>query len=234
MSTSHSHPDAVRQSRSNLTQFAMSLLCWKTEMLGFDHNFRARGTGTWFFLVFLLVCASSFNVPKVNASPGIQSLPEYRLQLYNTHTGQRVDIVYRRGNEYISSSLAKLDYFLRDHRTGDVAHFDPRLYDLLEKLTNAVGRSGGQIDVVCGYRTPWSNNFLRTHTQGVARHSLHMLAEAIDIRMPGVDTYRLRRAALALHAGGVGYYPHSNFIHVDVGPVRRWCFECTAKQMVGN
>jgi uncharacterized protein YcbK (DUF882 family) len=203
-------------------------------MLRLNHNFRKRNAGLWPFVLGLLLCMSTLNVPGVNASPRIQPLSEYRLKLYETHTRQRIDIVYRRGNEYVASSLAKLDYFLRDHRTGDVAHFNPRVYDLLEELTAAVGHPGGEIDVVCGYRTPWSNSFLRAHTQGVAEHSLHMRAEAIDIRMPGVDTYQLRRAALALHEGGVGYYPRSNFIHVDVGPVRRWCLECTAKQVVGN
>jgi len=76
--------------------------------------------------------------------------------------------------------------------------------------------------VICGYRTPWSNEFLRTHTVGVAGHSLHMEAEAIDIRLPGLKTSAFRDAALALHRGGVGYYAKSDFIHVDVGRVRRW------------
>jgi uncharacterized protein YcbK (DUF882 family) len=149
---------------------------------------------------------------------------EYRLRFYHTHTGERLDIVYRRGDQYIPEALDKLDHFLRDHRTGDVRHFDPRLFDLLADLTASLGDSGGEIDVVCGYRTPWSNEFLRTrspHT-GVAQHSLHMQAEAIDIRLPGIPTSELRDAALRLHRGGVGYYRTSNFVHVDVGRVRRW------------
>ncbi len=92
-----------------------------------------------------------------------------------------------------------------------------------------LGRPSGVIDIVCGYRTPWSNNYLRTLgaggiSTGVAEHSQHMLAKAIDIRVPGVSTLALRNAALALHAGGVGYYPVSQFVHVDVGPVRQWAF----------
>jgi uncharacterized protein YcbK (DUF882 family) len=142
--------------------------------------------------------------------------------------------VYRQGKDYISGSLEKLDYFLRDYRTGKVHQFDPKLFDLLEKLTVAVGHPGGEIDIICGYRTPWTNDFLRAHTAGVAKHSLHMQAEAIDIRMPGVSTSRLRQAAIALHRGGVGYYPHSNFVHVDVGRIRQWCFECSAKQAAGD
>jgi uncharacterized protein YcbK (DUF882 family) len=149
---------------------------------------------------------------------------EYRLRFYHTHTGERLDVVYRRGDQYIPEGLDQLDHFLRDHRTGDVRHFDPQLFDLLRDLTAALGDSGGEIDVICGYRTPWSNEFLRTrspHT-GVARHSLHMQAEAIDIRLPGVPTAKLRDAALRLHRGGVGYYRSSDFVHVDVGRVRQW------------
>jgi uncharacterized protein YcbK (DUF882 family) len=149
---------------------------------------------------------------------------EYRLRFYHTHTGERLDIVFRRGDQYIPEALDELDHFLRDHRTGDMRHFDPRLFDLLHDLTASVGDSGGEIDVICGYRTPWSNEFLRArspHT-GVAQHSLHMQAEAIDIRLPGIPTSELRDAALRLHRGGVGYYRSSDFVHVDVGRVRHW------------
>jgi uncharacterized protein YcbK (DUF882 family) len=120
--------------------------------------------------------------------------------------------------------LAELDHYLRDHRTGEVHHFDPRLFDLLHDLTASLDDSGGEIDVICGYRTPWSNQLLRTrstHT-GVAQHSLHMQAEAIDIRLSGIATSAVRDAALRLQRGGVGYYRDSDFVHVDVGRVRRW------------
>jgi uncharacterized protein YcbK (DUF882 family) len=150
------------------------------------------------------------------------------LQLYNTHTGEHIDIVYRRGEQYIPAALAKLDYFLRDHVTGDVRHFDPRLYDILSDLTASIGHPGGEIDIVCGYRTPATNASLRARTSGVAKNSLHIQAEAIDLRMPGINTLKLRNAALALRRGGVGYYPHSDFIHVDTGRVRQWCFNCPA------
>jgi uncharacterized protein YcbK (DUF882 family) len=153
----------------------------------------------------------------------------YRLRLFETHTHEHINIVYRRGDAYLPGALARLDHFLRDHRTGDVRHFDPHLYDLLAALESAVGHPGAEIDVICGYRTPWSNNYLRAHTVGVAKHSLHMQAEAIDIRIPGVETSRLREAALALHRGGVGYYPHSDFVHVDIGRVRQWCLDCAAE-----
>jgi uncharacterized protein YcbK (DUF882 family) len=149
---------------------------------------------------------------------------EYRLRFYHTHSRERLDVIYRRGDQYIPEALDQLDHYLRDHRTGDVRHFDPRLFDLLHDLTASLGDSGREIDVICGYRTPRSNEFLRTrnpHT-GVAQHSLHMQAEAIDIRLPGVPTSELRDAALRLHRGGVGYYRASDFVHVDVGRVRHW------------
>lgn len=149
---------------------------------------------------------------------------DYRLRFYHTHTGERLDIVYRANGHYLDGALAKLNYYLRDHRTGDVRQYDPRVFDLLHDLTAAVGKPGAEIDVICGYRTPWSNEFLRSRSphSGVAEHSLHMQAEAIDIRMPGIPTSQLRDAALRLHRGGVGYYSASNFVHVDVGRVRRW------------
>jgi uncharacterized protein YcbK (DUF882 family) len=159
---------------------------------------------------------------------------DHQLLLYNTHTGERLDIVYRRGDQYIPSALDKLDYFLRDHRTGDVRHFDPHLYDVLSDLTLSVGHPGGEIDIVCGYRTPATNESLRAHSAGVAKNSLHTHAEAIDLRMPGVETLELRKAALALHRGGVGYYPRSDFIHVDIGRVRQWCFDCPASLISGD
>lgn len=148
--------------------------------------------------------------------------PEYRLQLFHTHTAERLDLVYRRGDHYIPEALLRLDWFMRDHRTGAVRHYDPRIFDLLHDINGELGRTNGEIDIVCGYRSPWSNEFLRAHGHGVAAHSLHMQAAAIDIRMPGITTSQLRDAALTLHRGGVGYYAASEFVHVDVGRVRRW------------
>jgi uncharacterized protein YcbK (DUF882 family) len=147
---------------------------------------------------------------------------EHRLLLFNLHTNERIDIVYRRGDTYLADSVEELDRFLRDHRTGDVIALDSRLFDLLSDLTVALGRLGTEIDIVCGYRTPSTNEYLRSTGHGVAKHSQHILGKAIDIRIPGVSTARLRDAALDLHRGGVGYYPQSQFVHVDVGPVRRW------------
>jgi uncharacterized protein YcbK (DUF882 family) len=172
----------------------------------------------WLALVFFLALVS---FPVLGQTRGSTDR-EFRLKLYHTHTGERIDITYRRGENYVPQALSALDNFLRDHRTGDVHHFDPRLFDLLSDLASAVGGANAEINIVCGYRTPWSNEFLRRHTSGVAKTSLHMQAEAIDIRLPGARTSDLRRAAVALHRGGVGYYPQSNFVHVDVGRIRYW------------
>jgi uncharacterized protein YcbK (DUF882 family) len=173
------------------------------------------------FSALFVPFAVSQPVSDSTTSPSDQT---YRLRLFHTHTNEHIDIVYRRGDTYLPGALAQLDYFLRDWRTGQVHAYDPHVFDLLHDLLASVGKSGSEIDVICGYRTPQTNEFLRTrnaHT-GVAVHSLHMQAEAIDIRLPGFSTARLRDAALDLHRGGVGYYQASDFVHVDVGRVRRW------------
>jgi uncharacterized protein YcbK (DUF882 family) len=186
----------------------------------------------------LFLIASSGAAAQSRAVSSQQSVSQEsqnrRLRLYNTHTAERIELVYRQGDHFVPGALAKLDYFLRDHRTVDVRHFDPRLYDILSDLTSSIGNPGGEIDIICGYRTSSTNESLRAHTTGVAKNSLHIQAEAIDLRMPGIDTLKLRKAALALSRGGVGYYPHSDFIHVDVGRVRQWCFDCPADLIAGD
>lgn len=145
-----------------------------------------------------------------------------RLRLYNTHTGERVDVVFRRGSEYVPEGLRRLELHLRDHRTQDIRAFDPALFDLLADLTAAAGRPDSELHVISGYRSPKTNEMLRERSSAVAKSSLHMVAQAIDIRLPGVSTAQLRDTALELGRGGVGYYQRSDFIHVDTGRVRRW------------
>jgi uncharacterized protein YcbK (DUF882 family) len=170
--------------------------------------------------LLLAVCL----LPATFASGTLPAPRERRLRLFHTHTQERIDVVYRRGNSYVPEALTRLDRFLRDHRVQTAAHYDPRLFDLLADLAAKVGRPDAELNVICGYRTPWSNALLRGRSRrsGVAINSLHMKAEAVDIRLPGVRTSRLRDAALALRRGGVGYYARSDFVHVDVGRVRRW------------
>lgn len=175
------------------------------------------------FCTLFLLAATSGTKPAVSVtSSPVPSGAPHELRLYETHTHEHIDIVYRRGESYVPTAINDLDHFLRDHRTGTVHDYDPRVFDLLSDLEVAVGHPNAEIDVICGYRTPWSNNFLRSRSSAVAKHSLHMQAMAIDIRIPGVSTLQLRNAALKLHRGGVGYYPGEQFVHVDVGRVRQW------------
>ena len=152
--------------------------------------------------------------------------PESRLRMHQVHTGESIDVAYKVGDHYLPSSLDLLNHFLRDYRTGDDAAYDPREFDLLHALMLTLHRPDGLIDVICGYRTPATNEALRTRAPvtGVSENSFHMASKAIDISVPGVSTEQLRDAALSLGMGGVGYYPSSHFVHVDVGPVRTWSF----------
>jgi uncharacterized protein YcbK (DUF882 family) len=185
-----------------------------TERVMFKRIFFAGAAA--FALLAASLSASAADVSKV-ASP-----TQYRLRLYNLHTDERIDVVYRVGNRYLPGAVAELDHFLRDHRTGAEKAYDVREFDLLHDLMARLGRPDSEIDIVCGYRTPETNTYLREHTQGVALHSEHIQAKAIDIRVPGVPTAEVRDAAMAMHRGGVGYYAQSNFVHVDVGPIRHW------------
>ncbi len=171
-------------------------------------------------LIALVAPAAAYSAPGDDRP--LDANDVHRLRLYHTHTDEHIDVVYRVGEEYVPEAIDELEHFLRDHRTGTVHHIDPRLFDLLNELTTTVGKPDSEIDVVCGYRTPWSNRYLRRRSRKVAKHSLHMEAMAIDIRVPGTTTKELRDAALSLGRGGVGYYPRKQFVHVDIGPVRRW------------
>lgn len=151
---------------------------------------------------------------------------KYSLKLYAEHTNESIDVVYRVGDVYLPDALDKLNHFLRDHYTDDVNQYDPAEFDLLHNVLTRLNKPNGMINVLCGYRTEETNEYLRSLAKvtGVAEHSQHILAKAIDIRVPGVQTARLRDAAMSLQAGGVGYYPHAQFVHVDVGPVRHWTY----------
>jgi uncharacterized protein YcbK (DUF882 family) len=170
--------------------------------------------------------------PETSAVIPVDQKP-YKLRMWNLHTGETLDIVYRVGNTYIPEALNKLNYFLRDHNTQDVSNYDPREFDVLHAMMSRLGRLNSVIDVVCGYRTPETNAALRQNSPktGVAEHSQHMEGHAIDLRVPGVSTVQVRNAALSLHAGGVGYYPVSQFVHVDVGPVREWAFGAAPRKV---
>lgn len=146
---------------------------------------------------------------------------ERQLSFYNTHTGERLTATYWAEGEYQAGELAAIDRLLRDHRSGDVAAIDRRLFDVLYDVQQLTGARGG-FQVISGYRSPATNAKLRRHGGGVAKDSLHTHARAIDVRLTGIALPDLQRAAIQLGAGGVGYYPASDFVHLDTGRVRRW------------
>ena len=137
------------------------------------------------------------------------------------HTGERLAVEYMSRGVYVPDALASIDHLLRDFRTSDVHPIDPALLDLLHALTEATG-SRRPFEVISGYRSPATNARLRARSGGVASGSLHMKGQAIDIRVADVRLAALRDAARTLRRGGVGYYPTSNFVHVDTGRVRTW------------
>jgi uncharacterized protein YcbK (DUF882 family) len=149
------------------------------------------------------------------------SAPTRRLAFDNLHTGETLDVAYYENGCYVGDALAEVNHVLRDYRTGDVHVIEPRLLDLLTVLSASL-ETKTAFGVISGYRSPQTNAMLHEKSGQVASGSLHMQGQAIDIRLPGVDSATVRDAAQRLAIGGVGYYPTSDFVHVDVGRVRRW------------
>ena len=136
-----------------------------------------------------------------------------------------IDVTYRVGDTYLLGALDKLNGYLRDSHNGEVKTYDPRTFDVLHTMLEKLGRSNSIVEVLSGYRTKETNDALRASgTSNAAEHSQHIEATALDIRVPGVPAAELRDAALSLGAGGVGYYPKAQFIHVDTGSIREWTY----------
>ncbi|WP_367114605.1 YcbK family protein [Thiohalocapsa sp.] len=144
------------------------------------------------------------------------------LSMHHLHTDERMTVAYRVGDNYQRSALKRLNFFLRDFRTGDETAIDPQLFDLLHDVKCRLGHEDGTFEIISGYRSPHTNAMLRRTSSGVARRSLHMVGQAIDVRLTEMPTRNIRDAALMLGRGGVGYYPRSDFVHLDTGRVRRW------------
>ncbi len=165
------------------------------------------------------VAAVAFT-PTAKADIATNFLPR-ELAFYNTHTGEEMSLTYFEQGQYLTEALQEIDNLFRDHRTGEVYQIDANLLNVLYKLKEVL-----EIDrpfhIISGYRSPSSNADLYARTDGVARHSFHMEGKAVDIRVEGLDTRILRDAAISLQQGGVGYYPSSNFVHVDTGLARYW------------
>jgi uncharacterized protein YcbK (DUF882 family) len=145
------------------------------------------------------------------------------LSFYHTHTGARGNFTYWEKGVYQKDALAEINRFLRDFRTKETHAIDQTLLDQLY-LLHYFTDSNKPFQVISGYRSKKTNEMLLRHNEGVDKNSFHMQGRAIDIRLGDVSLARLHKAALHLQAGGVGYYPRSNFIHVDSGPIRQWDF----------
>jgi uncharacterized protein YcbK (DUF882 family) len=146
---------------------------------------------------------------------------ERTLELFNTHTGETVSVIYRRGADYDTAGLAKLNHLMRDHRNGEAHDIDVGLYDQLSDLAIAADRDA-RYDIISGYRSPESNAKMAAASSGVAKKSLHMQGRAIDVRLHRCSCANLRDLALASARGGVGYYQRSDFVHLDTGRFRTW------------
>ena len=175
---------------------------------------------------FLALGAAALSLPfasRLTAVVPPEPLPPDRdLSFFNTHTGESAAVAYCHRGCLVPKSLEEINHILRDTRTGETKDIDVGLLDLLNILARTVPTSE-PFHVISGYRSPSTNDYLRrTGGGGVAANSLHLVGKAIDIRVPGVALRDLYRTAVGLHSGGVGIYPGSDFIHVDVGRVRTW------------
>ncbi|MDA0421701.1 DUF882 domain-containing protein [Vibrio sp. sp1] len=143
------------------------------------------------------------------------------LAMNNLNTGEILETCYFDGKRYINDELQRLNEFCRDHRRNEVHPMDRRLFDQISQIQKLIGTEA-EVIVISGYRSPATNASLRNGSSRVAKKSMHMEGKAIDFRLDGVKLSTVRDAALSLKAGGVGYYPGSNFVHIDTGAVRSW------------
>jgi uncharacterized protein YcbK (DUF882 family) len=169
----------------------------------------------FFKISLMLVGLAAFNGLSGN------TFEERTLKFYHTHTGKVLEVAYYRQGVYDATALASLKVFLADWRDGKQLDLDPELMDILWQIQQATG-SSDTWEVISAYRSPQTNEILRSKSSGVAKKSQHLLGHAIDVRLNGVDLKVLHDTARNLKLGGVGYYPGSDFIHVDTGRVRYW------------
>ncbi|MBY6188638.1 DUF882 domain-containing protein [Marinobacter hydrocarbonoclasticus] len=156
-----------------------------------------------------------------HASRQSPDAPARTLSFYNRHTGERTTADFWGEGHYQTEGLGQLDNILRDHRVNEVAPIDRGLYELVFLLAQKLDYHK-EIHLISGYRSMKTNEMLAARSGGVAKRSYHTKAMAVDIAMPGIALADVRKAALALQGGGVGYYPRSGFVHLDTGRVRRW------------
>ena len=173
------------------------------------------------FLRSAAAVAGTAIAPAAFATNSLSADIDKELHLYNIHTGEFVKTTFKQAGQYDQQGLDELDNLLRDHRSGESTLISRTLLDDVHTLQQMF-KPNQAIEIISGYRSPKTNERLRAMGHNVAKRSLHMQGKAIDIRIPGASLRQVRKAALALKSGGVGYYPKSGFIHLDVGRVRQW------------
>ena len=146
---------------------------------------------------------------------------ERSLKFYHTHTGKSLQVTYYTGGRYLPDAMTELRVFLADWRDGKQRDMDPELMNILWRIQQ-ISASKEAYEVISAYRSEETNALLHSKSKGVAKSSQHILGKAIDVRLRGLDLERLRETARDLRLGGVGYYPGSDFVHVDTGRVRYW------------
>ena len=171
----------------------------------------------------LMLWAGLISHPSKSALAFIDYLaPEEKLlSLYNPNTKENFDGVYWRNGSYVAEALNDVNYLLRDVRTDAIKPIDKDLLDLIFSISIKL-KPQKPLHIMCGYRTSRTNALLLKRNKSAAKNSYHIKGQAVDIRLPGLRTSELRRAAYELGQGGIGYYPRRRFVHIDVGPVRYW------------
>lgn len=172
----------------------------------------------------LTALACGISAPALAGWGGLSPSPKSigrNLSFHNLHTDEKLDVTYWKDGAYDRAAWGKINYLLRDFRSGDMHVMDLRLMDLLHDVQTSL-RNDRTIEIISGYRSPQTNRMLAEASGGVAKNSYHLRGMAIDIRMDGTALPDLHKTALGMNRGGVGYYPDSQFVHLDVGPVRRW------------
>ncbi|MEZ0262551.1 MAG: DUF882 domain-containing protein [Alphaproteobacteria bacterium] len=157
----------------------------------------------------------------LGSAPATMAIKGREMKITNTHTGAKFTGEYWYNGKYLPDAFGEIKSVMKDHRSGDVYPIDPRLMDIMYVLQHRL-QNYNMFEILSGYRSEKTNAKLRGHSRGVARHSLHMTGQACDLRLPGTSLSSVRQSAIKLNSGGVGYYPRSNFVHVDTGRVRHW------------
>lgn len=184
-------------------------------------NFQHRISRRHFLAAGLVSTAACLFPHKAAAEPSQVFPAEKLLSFRNTHTDENMKAIYWSRGSYVPEALTDINYILRDFRTGEVKEIDTDLLDLLFALSQKL-ECTAPFHIISGYRSQETNSLLSVMSNGVVKDSLHICGKAIDIRLPGYELKTLQHAAKDLRKGGVGYYPSSDFVHVDVGRIRYW------------